>query len=170
MLWHYRYLGLYPELLKPLFVFKLYINCPAHLVRSLGTTSAMFPKRMGKLWSSPGACAHPVDCVYLMSDFITCVSTSFRVSKVTNSPHSEKPPQIPIFLFFLFKVIFLWMRVTTVSCFGAWITLGWLILFLLEWLFACPVLKAVTIKVQKHKLLYDDSSDFLIILLNKINS
>lgn len=28
----------------------------------------------------------------------------------------------------------------------------------------------MTIKVQKHKLLHDDSSDFLIILLNKINT
>lgn len=28
----------------------------------------------------------------------------------------------------------------------------------------------MVIKVQKHKLLHDDSSDFLIILLNKINT
>lgn len=61
------------------------------------------------------------------------------------------------------------MKITTVSYLGVWITRGWLILSLVNGYFSI-VFKAMTINVQKNRLLHEDSSDFMIILLNKINT
>lgn len=49
--------GLYPQLLKPLFLFKLHINySPYHLVISFSRTNSILPKRIVKLWRSQGIC------------------------------------------------------------------------------------------------------------------
>ena len=118
-------------------------------------------------------CPHPVDCVYLVSRFHKMCASPFVFPKLPTHLCCKKPPQIPstlFFFFFFFKITFLKMRIATRSYFGVWIALGWLIPSWLEWLFEHSGLRATTIKVQKQKWLHDDSSDFLIILLNEINT